>query len=96
MTAHFLKSSLARFKNVACCFQTISCLQSFKEGNEWISSGAACLFLPYETEQEVHKCIHSKHFRVSDIKSSNVMTKETSHEIATDTAALTETANKFS
>ena len=34
-------------------------------------------FLPYEREQEVHKCIHPKHFRVSDITSSNV-TKETS------------------
>ena len=34
-------------------------------------------FLPYGKEQEVHKCIHSKHFRVSSIKISNV-TKETS------------------
>ena len=45
VTAHFLESFLARFKNVACCFQTISCLLSFKEGNEWISS-AGCLFSP--------------------------------------------------
>ena len=37
------------------------------------------IFSPaYEREQEVHKCIHPKHFRVSGIKISNVMTKETS------------------
>ena len=35
-------------------------------------------FLPYRKEQEVHKCIHLKHFRVSGIKINNVMTKETS------------------
>ena len=35
-------------------------------------------FLSYEREQEVHKCIHPKHFRVSGIKISNVVTKETS------------------
>ena len=35
-------------------------------------------FVPYEREQEVHKCIHPKHFRVSGIKISYVMTKETS------------------
>ena len=35
-------------------------------------------FLPYGKEQEVHKCIHPKHFRVSGIKISNVVTKETS------------------
>ena len=34
-------------------------------------------FLPYRKEQEVHKCIHPKHFRVSGIKISNV-TKQTS------------------
>ena len=78
VTVHLLESSLARFKNVACCFQTILCLLSFKEGNEWIS--AACFFSPLGREQEVHKCIHPKHSRVSDIKSSNVVTKETSHE----------------
>ena len=32
-------------KNVVCSFQTISCLLSFKEWNEWISS-VACLFPP--------------------------------------------------
>ena len=37
--------SFARFKNVVCYFQTVSCLLSFKEGNKWISS-AACLFSP--------------------------------------------------
>ena len=35
-------------------------------------------FLPYEREQEVHKCIHPKHFRVNGFKISNVVTKETS------------------
>ena len=29
--AHLLESSLARFKNVTCCFQPISCLLNFKE-----------------------------------------------------------------
>ena len=45
VTAHLLESSLAWFKNVACCFQTISCLLNFKEGNKKISS-APCLFSP--------------------------------------------------
>ena len=45
VTAYLLESSLARFKNVLCCFQTIPCLLSFKEGNEWTSS-VACLFSP--------------------------------------------------
>ena len=45
-------------------------------------------FLPYEREQEVHKCIYPKHFRASGIKISNVMTKETSQMIAADTVAL--------
>ena len=35
-------------------------------------------FLPYEIEQEVQICIHPKYFRVSGIKISNVVTKETS------------------
>ena len=35
-------------------------------------------FLPYGKEQEVHKCIHPKQFRVRGIKISNVVTKETS------------------
>ena len=34
MTVHLLESSLAQFKNVACCFQTISCLLNFKQGKE--------------------------------------------------------------
>ena len=34
-------------------------------------------FLPYEKEQEDHKCIH-QNSRVSGIKVSNVVTKETS------------------
>ena len=35
-------------------------------------------FLPYKREQVVHKSISPKHFRVSGIKISNVVTKETS------------------
>ena len=35
-------------------------------------------FLPYEREQEAYKYIPSKHFRVSGIKISNVVTKKTS------------------
>ena len=57
-------------------FQTIFCLLRETNG----SPQPLVYFLPFEREQEVHKCIHPKHFRVSDIKSSNVMTKETSHE----------------
>ena len=79
MTPYLLESSLARFKNVVSCYQTISCLLSFKVGNRLISS-AACLvyFIPSEREQEVHKCIHPKHFQVSSIRISNVVTKGTS------------------
>ena len=48
-------------------------------------------------EQEVHKCINPKHFRVSGIKISNVETKETSQILLqTPVVAPTETANKFS
>ena len=36
---------------------------------------------PLWREQEVHKCIHLKHFRVSGIKISNVVTKETSQRL---------------
>ena len=35
-------------------------------------------FVSYEREQEVHKGIHPKHFRINGIKISNVVTKETS------------------
>ena len=62
--------------------------------------------LPYEREQKVHKCIPAKYFRVSSLKISNVVTKETSQMQAlwhcgtvactAGTVALTETANKFS
>ena len=41
----------------------------------------SCLFIFSSMklkEQEVHKCIHPKHLRVSGIKISNVVTKETS------------------
>ena len=77
VTAYLLESSLARFKNFVCSLQTLSSLLSLKEGNQWISLPLVD-FLPYEREQEVHKCIHPKHFRVSSIKISNVVTKETS------------------
>ena len=73
----FLESPPARLKNVVCGFQTISCLLSFKEGKEWISS-AACLFSTLRKRTSVHKCINPKHFQVSGIKISNVVTKETS------------------
>ena len=45
VTTYLLESSLGRFKNVVCCFQTISCLLSFKEGNECISSAACLIWL---------------------------------------------------
>ena len=77
MTAYLLESSLALFKNVVCCFQTISCLLSLKRETNG-SPQPLVYFLPYEREQEVHKCIHPKHFRVSSIKISNVVTKEIS------------------
>ena len=73
-----VKKCCVRFSNYFVFgFQTILCLPSLKEGSEWISS-AACLFSPLQKRQEVHKCIHLKHFRVSGIKISNVLTKETS------------------
>ena len=64
VSTYLLESSLARLKNVVCCFQTISCFLSFKEENELISS-AACIFslLRGKREQEVHKCRQPKHFR---------------------------------
>ena len=39
-------------------------------------------FLPYEREQEAYKYIPSKHFRVSGIKISNVVTKKNFPNIA--------------
>ena len=62
VTKYLLESFLARFKDVVCCFQAILFVY----------------FLPYEREQEVQKCFPPKHFRVSGIKISNVVTKETS------------------
>ena len=50
VTAYLLESSLARFKYVVSFFQTISCLLSFKEGNQW-SPQPLVYFLPYEREQ---------------------------------------------
>ena len=51
VTEYLLESSLARFKTVACCFQTLSCLLSFKEGNEWISL-VTWLFLPMKENKK--------------------------------------------
>ena len=63
------------------CFQTtgISCLLSLKRKTNG-SPQLLVYFFPYmyEREQEVHKCIHPKQFRVSEIKISNVTTKEIS------------------
>ena len=73
----FPESSLAWLKSVVCCLQTISCLLSFKEETNG-SPQLLVYFLSDEKEQEVHKCTHPKHFRVSGIKISNVVTKETS------------------
>ena len=64
--AYLLESSLARFKNFVCCFQTISCLLRFKEGNEWISS-AACLF-----------CLFSPLWKRTRSSVTNVFTRNTS------------------
>ena len=72
MTAYLLESSLARFKNVVCYF--VFALK--RETNGFPQP--LVYFLPSVREKEVHKCIHSKHFRVSGIKISNVVTKETS------------------
>ena len=45
------------------------------------------IFSPMKENKKLcHKCIHPKHFRVSGIKISNVVTKETN--IAADTVAL--------
>ena len=71
VTAYLLNSFLARFKNVMCCFQTISCLPSFKERNQWISS-AACLFSP------LWKRTRSSQMYSPETFPSNMVTKETS------------------
>ena len=80
VTAYLLESFIAQFKNVVCCFQTILCFLSFKEGKNRSPQPLIYFdyFLSYEREQEVHKCSHPQHFRVSSIKISNVVTKETS------------------
>ena len=77
VAAYLLESFLARFKNLVCCFQTISCLLIFKEGNEWISS-AACLFPALWKRTKSSQMYWPEKFRVSGIKSSHVVTKETS------------------
>ena len=47
----------------------------------YTSSQLLVYLLPNGKEQEVHKCIHPKHFRVSGIKISDVVTKETSQTL---------------
>ena len=53
-------------------------------------------FRPYGKEQEVHKCIHPKHFQVSGIKISNVVTKETSQILLQTLRHLRKPQKKFS
>ena len=80
VTVYLLESSVARFKNFACCFQTNSCLLSFKGKRVDLLSRLFIwtIFSPIkENKKFSHKCIHPKHFLVSGIKISNV-TKETS------------------
>ena len=60
----------ALFKLFCVCYA----LKSKTNGSPW----PLVYFLPFGKEQEVHKCIHPKHFRVSGIKISIVVTKETS------------------
>ena len=71
MTAYLLESSQARFKNVVYCFQTILWLLTLeREANG--SPQPLVYFLPFEREQEVHKCIHLKHSElcISQIEAS--------------------------
>ena len=75
LAAYLLESSLARFKTAVCCFQIISCLLSFTERETNGSPQKLVYFLPYEREQEVHKCIHPKHFQVSGIKTEGLRAK---------------------
>ena len=78
VTAYLLESSLARFKKMSCAvFKLFRACQALKRETNW-SPQKLVYFLPCEREREVHKCIHPKHFRVSGIKISNVVTKETS------------------
>ena len=52
MTAHLLESSLARFKNVACCFQTILCLLNFKRGKEIDFFSPLFMFTPIKENKK--------------------------------------------
>ena len=98
VTGYLLESSLARFKNVVCCsnYFVFAKLQRGKRINYW-SPQPLVYFLPYEREQEAHKCIHLKHFRVNSIKISNVVTKVWKFpNIVSGTVALTDQfANEF-
>ena len=54
------------------------------------------IFSPMKENKKFTNGIHPKHFRVSGIKSSNVVKLRNFPNIVADTVALTETANKFS
>ena len=55
----------------------------------------ACLFFPYKREQEVHKCIHPN---ISELAALTLKCRDKRNfpNIAADTVALLEIANKFS
>ena len=78
MIVHLLESSLLGSKMSQAVFKLFRVCYALKRETNG-SLQPLVYFLPHEREQEVHKiCINLKHFRVSDIKSGNVMTKETS------------------
>ena len=54
------------------------------------------IFSPMKENKKFTNGIHPKHFRVSGIKSSNVVTLRNFPNIDAGTAALKETANEFS
>ena len=53
------------------------------------------IFSATEKNKKFTNGIHPKHFRVSGIKSTNVVTLRNFPNLVADTVALTETANKF-
>ena len=80
MTGYLKESSVARFKK----FCRVLFSNYFVFALKRVTNGfpkPLGYFLPYEREKEIHKCIHPKHFRVSGMKISNVVTKETSQKL---------------
>ena len=61
VTVYLLESSLARFKNFVCCFQTNSCLLSLKRETSQSPQPLVYFdyFLPYGREQEVQSQMYS-------------------------------------